>query len=256
MIYALVNLRSLKFVDYVDAFSYLFMSAFIVFWIFFTVFFIIYAKFTPIEKWSAKIREILNETNEKTRGILFYHLIFTFRRLILTINVILLGVFPANVHISIHAVSQLIVFLMFWFIPMYETRFQKVSNLIMESCNTFVFFSAYYFQNSDHSSVLSMIVMAYILLSQFAILILTFSKGIKDIVLWYQSKKKQVVSASSIMTEKSVMGKVIEDASPNYCSLENPAPGEGRVFLREKNFNQPHPLFHTYNINYFVLKNI
>ena len=41
------------------------------------------------------------------------------------------------------------------------------------------------------------------------------------------------------------------------CSLENPAPtrpGGGGSFWQKKNW--PAPLFHTYNINYFVLKNI
>ena len=158
--FALINLRSLKFIDYVDAFSYLLMSIFIVFWIFFTIFFVIYTKFTSVEKWNNKIKELLSETNERNRGIIFYHLIFTLRRLILIVNAILLGVFPPNVHISIHAVSQLIVFLMFWFVPMYENRFQKVSNLVMESCNTFVFFSAYYFQNSSDTSVLAVSILS------------------------------------------------------------------------------------------------
>ena len=85
-----------------------------------------------------------------------------------------------------------------------------------------MFFSAFYFHNSSHSNVLSICVIAYILLSQFAILILTFSKGIKDIVLWYQSKK-QVSSSSSIMTDKSVLGKDIEDPNLNYLPTHSAA---------------------------------
>ena len=44
------------------------------------------------------------------------------------------------------------------------------------------------------------------------------------------------------------------------CSLENPAPstpgGGGAGLFDKKNFDPPRLLFHTYNINYFVLKNI
>mmetsp|Transcript_15435 Transcript_15435/g.17896 ORF Transcript_15435/g.17896 Transcript_15435/m.17896 type:complete len:178 (+) Transcript_15435:32-565(+) len=109
ILYALVNLRSLKFVDFVDGFSYLFMSAFIVFSIFFTVFIVIYTKTTLIQKWSESIKEFLMETNSKKSGILVYHLVFILRRLVLSVNAILLGIFLPNVHISIHVVCQLVV---------------------------------------------------------------------------------------------------------------------------------------------------
>ena len=123
LIYALINLRSLKFLGVMDAFSYLILSAFTCFVIFFSVFIVIYTKNTTIEKWSQKIRELLTETNQLKKGILAYHLIFIVRRVIIAINVILLGSFHPNVHISIHAVSQFIVLMLLSFYPMYESKF-------------------------------------------------------------------------------------------------------------------------------------
>lgn len=202
LLYILINLRSLKFLGPIDAFSYLLLAAFTCFVIFFTVFFVIYTKNTEIHKWSSKIKELLAETNEIKSGVLAYHLTFILRRVIISFNVIMLGSFNANLHISLHAIPQLFVLLFLSFYPMYENKFQKVSNLIMETGITIVFFSAYYFQNESESSILKFFVIGVIFFSQFLIMMLTISKAIKDMVIKYQNSKGKIMGTKKGIDQK------------------------------------------------------
>lgn len=109
ILYAMVNMRTLKFFGFIDAFSYLFLLAFTCLVIFFTVFIVVYTKNIQISKWSEKIKEILTETNLTKSGVLTYQLVFTIRRLILCSNIIILGALDPNIHITFHAVCQFVV---------------------------------------------------------------------------------------------------------------------------------------------------
>lgn len=80
LLYIFVNLRAMKFINTIDAFSYIFLFVFLGFVIFSIVFFVIYTKKVNISKWSGKIEELLSETNMKKPGVLMYHLIFCLRR--------------------------------------------------------------------------------------------------------------------------------------------------------------------------------
>mmetsp|Transcript_15435 Transcript_15435/g.17897 ORF Transcript_15435/g.17897 Transcript_15435/m.17897 type:complete len:132 (+) Transcript_15435:575-970(+) len=102
---------------------------------------------------------------------------------------------------------------------MYESRFQKVSNLIMETGISIIFVMMYYFQNVNHATALCILAIAVIFISQFLIMMLTLSKGIKDVVIWYQ-KRKKVIMASSTMTEKSIVNKVYEAGKLDYMQTK------------------------------------
>lgn len=223
ILYVFVNIRALMFVNFVDAFSYFFLVVFACFAIFATVFFCFYTKKVDIQKWSEKTKELLSETNATHKGVLSYHLIFIIRRVILAINAILLGSLNPNVHISIHAVSQLIVVCLITTIPMYESRFQKVSNLVMEVGIVIVFFSAFIFQNQSNTGAVEGIVIGVIFLSQFIIMMLTLFKGIKDMLLKYQNRKKRLgIDPHTVMTEKAVARHILDKSHSEYLQTKTP----------------------------------
>ena len=130
ILYVSVNLRSLKFIGFLDAFSYLLLIVFTLIVILFTLFLISYSKETEISKWSSKFHEMLTETSMTKGGVLVYHLTFTLRRLAITINVIMLGALDPNIHITIHVLIQLVCCKIMIFYPMFENQFQKGRNFL------------------------------------------------------------------------------------------------------------------------------
>lgn len=202
ILYIFINLRSLLFINILDAFSYILLLAFALLIICFTLFLISYSRGTEMMKWSSKIHEILTETSKTKGGVLVYHLTFILRRVGITLNVIMLGAFDPNIHITIHVLIQVISCSLMVFYPMFESRFQKgnlnlfnhlVSNLIMEISILFIFASAYIFHNShsikDEAEILVIII---IFGSQLLIMIMTISKAIRDIILKQKEKKNKV----------------------------------------------------------------
>jgi hypothetical protein len=201
ILYVFVNLRNLKFLSFLDAFSFMFLLAFAVFVIFFSVFFVVYTRGTEISKWNGKILELLSETNRTNKGVLVYHLVFILRRIVIAINVIMLGTFNPNIHISIHVVCQLVSLGFILFYPMFESRFQKVSNLIMEVSISIIFLCAYIFQNVDSTSMLEVFVIFMIFFSQFLIMLLTVIKGIKDFLSKYKDNLNDKITINKFELE-------------------------------------------------------
>lgn len=203
ILYVLINLRSQKFINFtMDIFSYLFMAGFTFFVMAFTIFKVYYIKKTPTSKWKDSLKEILIETNHKSPGIMVYHLTFLIRRLILSINAVMFGALGGNAHISIHFFCQLFTFgLMTWF-PIFESKFQKVSNLIMEGSIVYVFGAAYVLHNTQHPNLTKNLVIAVIFLSQMSVLLMTLSMSIKELVI--KAKKKHEEKMKLLNTEKAI----------------------------------------------------
>ena len=89
-------------------------------------------------------------------------------------------------------------------VPMFESKFQKVSNLVMEVGIMLVFFSAFIFQNTSHNKATEVGVVCIIFCSQFIIMMLTLLKGIKDMLLKYQNRKRKVTINNTVITDKTL----------------------------------------------------
>lgn len=79
---------------------------------------------------------------------------------------------------------------------MFENRFQKASNLVMEMAIAFVFIFAFIFENADSTSTAEIIAIVVIFLSQIVILIMTVSKTVKDVLINTKSKKSARINAT------------------------------------------------------------
>ncbi|CAI2364649.1 unnamed protein product [Moneuplotes crassus] len=190
IIYSFVNLRSVQFNSIADIFSYLTLLAFVLLVIGCNLFIISYSVSTELSKWSHKLKEFLTETLITKGGIITYHLTFVLRRVALSINIIMLGVLGPNIHITFHVLVQAITIQVMLFYPMFENRFQKVSNLIMEVSILYIFASVYIFQNSERFEYEAKVSVLFVLFSsQFLLVLLTVSKSIREMLIEWKEKK-------------------------------------------------------------------
>jgi len=94
----------------------------------------------------------------------------------------------------------------------------------METCITFVFFSAFYFQSKGESSALEFMIITAIFLSQFLIMMMTISKAIKDFVLKYKNKNSKIAGPNcTVLTEKAI-NKGLFDQSRNSEIMHTKTP--------------------------------
>ena len=144
ILYIFINLRSVKFINVLDAFSYILLLVFALIVISFTIFLVQYARSTDAQKWSTKLQEILTETPMTKDGVLAYHLTFILRRVGIAINVIMLGTLDPNIHITLHCLNQAVVLGMMFGYPMFENRFQK---------GKFIFHHTFYSEQLNNGSL-------------------------------------------------------------------------------------------------------
>ena len=74
---------------------------------------------------------------------------------------------------------------------MYESKFQKASNLIMEISIFSIFLASYVFQSTPDSKFTENMILGIIMLSQLTILIMTISKTIKDMIIEMRKKRSK-----------------------------------------------------------------
>ncbi|CAI2363489.1 unnamed protein product [Moneuplotes crassus] len=237
IIYSLVNLRSVQFNGVFDAFSYITLFVFVLLVIGFNSFIVFYATCTEMSKWSHKFEEILTETPMTKGGVVAYHMTFTLRRVALSINIIMLGVLDPNIHITFHVLVQAITIQVMLFYPMFENRFQKVSNLIMEVSILYIFASVYIFQNSkgleDEAKVLALFILFS---SQFLLMLMTISKSIREMLIEWKERKAR--RRNNLPTSSVIVDQMLKDDSSLKFSLRE----ETKMQLSKSEYGKISPM--------------
>jgi len=94
------------------------------------------------------------------------------------------------------------------FYPMFEDRFQKVSNLIMEFAILYIFGTTYLFQNTESfNDEGKFSVLLVLFSSQMILMVMTISKSIKEILIDYKTKKanrNKRLPNTSVITDKNI----------------------------------------------------
>lgn len=199
LITALLNTRLNRFKDGSDVFSLVMAILTMMGFLFVSTIFFLMMKKCNMLKFPQGGKEFLAETKEDHRTAIIQFAAFMYRRLFLSINVIMFNIFSPNLALSIHCFVQ---FISVGFLSnnVYENWFRTTVNLIMEYSTLITFLSMIWFHNKTHNQGLTLVVVIVLVGSQLLVSLLCLGEGIGKMIMtvkgWYKKRTMKDITAA------------------------------------------------------------